>query len=365
MQKYLILLFSLCVIFTGCSKRETNTIQIGFAGVQTGADGQLGTAFYNACQLALDEWNERGGVLGKKIEVISRDDEAKPNQAVAIAHELAARKVPIVIGPLVSGCTLPASPIYEQAGILEMTISTNPQITEQGLHTLFRINGRDDQQGPVIAAFAYNKLEKRKVAILHNKTAFGQGFAEEFKKTFESLGGQASITGVSGEELDFRANVSAIKSEEADAVFWGGAYSQAGPLYNQMRQAGLTIPFLSGDGCFDQSFIETVGQNAEGIYLSFGPDMNKTSGGAEFVKKFNTRFGKENPYSVYGYAAVNVVLQAIQEAKTTDAKQVAAILRSKTFETAMGSVAFDEKGDLKKTNFIIWTVRNGEFTVLE
>jgi branched-chain amino acid transport system substrate-binding protein len=162
----------------GCQKKE-DTLKIGLAGVLTGPDGEIGTAAQRGSELAIEEWNAKGGLLGKKIEIVSRDDEGKANQAVAVAQELVAAGVQAVIGHWNSGCTLPASEIYQKANILQVTAaSTNPQVTERGIPTLFRMCGRDDQQGVVMANFAFDTLKVTQVAVLHNKTAYGQGIAE-------------------------------------------------------------------------------------------------------------------------------------------------------------------------------------------
>ncbi|MBV9464089.1 MAG: branched-chain amino acid ABC transporter substrate-binding protein, partial [Verrucomicrobiae bacterium] len=261
MRRFLLVFAGLAalVILIGSCKPQANTLKIGLAGVRTGADGQIGSTMFDGAQIAIDEWNAKGGVLGKKVDPVSRDDEGKPNQAVAVAQELIAEGVVAVIGHFNSGCTIPASEIYNQNHILQITpASTNPQVTERGFKTIFRNCGRDDQQGVVAAHYAKEKLGLTKIAVLHNKTPYGQGLAEEVRKTFTAIGGQVPVfQGVGGEEMDFRANVSNIKSSGAQAIFWGGMYGQAGPLFVQLRQAGLTIPFLSGDGVIEKQFINT------------------------------------------------------------------------------------------------------------
>lgn len=353
-------------MLAGCGHSDKN-IKIGYGGVLTGPDGQLGTKTLNGSLVAVDEWNAKGGVLGKQVEIIQRDDEAKPNQAVGVAQELCASGVVAVIGHFNSGCTIPASSIYQENNILEITpASTNPQVTERGIPTLFRLCGRDDQQGRVSAEYAATKLNLKKVAVLHNKSAYGQGLAEEFKRRFTELGGTVtSFVGVPQEELNFRAEISRVKSEGVDGVFWGGMYAQGGPFFNQLREAGLGLPFLSGEGCFEQEFVNTVGNNATGAFLSFGPDYTAKPEAKHFLEKYRKDYGDEGPYSIYGYEAMNILLGAIQESGSTDAKKLAATIRSHKWETTMGTLQFDGKGDLTKTNFIIWTVKNGKLVPVE
>jgi branched-chain amino acid transport system substrate-binding protein len=354
------------VLMAGCQKSDSS-LKVGLAGVQSGPDGQIGSTMIYGSQIAIDEWNEKGGLLGRKIEAVVRDDEGKPNQAVAVAHEIVSQGAVAVIGHFNSGCSIPSSEIYSQGKLVQITPgSTNPQVTERGIGTLFRIVGRDDQQGVVGATYAKEKLNIQKIAILHNKTAYGQGLAEEVRKTFEGLGGKVVyFSGISEEEMDFRANISALQGLGAEAVFWGGMYGQAAPLFTQIRDAGLQVPFISGDGTIVKEFLDTVGPNAAGIYLTFGPDFKQAPTAQEFLKKYRAKYGEEGPYSVYGYDAANVLFTAIQEAGVTDAEAVAKVLHSRAFDTCLGKVEFNEKGDLKQTNYVIWTVKDGAYTVLE
>jgi branched-chain amino acid transport system substrate-binding protein len=360
----------LAVAFTagallGCQKKE-ETLKIGLAGVQTGPDGEIGAAPIRGSQLAIDEWNAKGGVLGMKIETVVRDDEGKASQAVAVAQELVAAGVKAVVGHFNSGCSLPASEIYNQAGIVQITpASTNPQVTERGFEQTFRVCGRDDQQGDVSAKFALDTLKLTQVAVIHNKTAYGQGIAEVFKKTFESKGAKVTLfDGLASEEMDFRATISAIQKSGAQGVFWGGMYNQAGPFFNQLRQAGFKGAFLGGDGIYDPELIKTVGAKADSLYISFGPDFVHAEAAKPFLAAYKQKFNQEAAgYSIYGYDAANILLAAIQKAGTTDAAKVSEALRSQAWSGLMGQTEFDAKGDLKKANFVIWTIRDGAFAV--
>ena len=347
----------------GCQKNG-ETIKIGLAGVQTGPDGEIGTAPIRGSQIAIDEWNAKGGVLGKRIESVTRDDEGKPSQAVAVAQELVSAGVVAVVGHFNSGCTLPASEVYHQAGILVITpASTNPKVTEQGYTQTFRMCGRDDQQGMVSALFARDTLKLDKVAVLHNKTAYGQGLADVFKSTFEANGGKVVLyDGLDGEELDFRATISALQKAGAQAVFWGGMYNQGGTLYNQLREAGFKGAFMGGDGIYDNELVKTVGPKADSVFITFGPDYKKFDAAKPFLESYRKTYGQEaGGYAIYGYDAANVLFSAMQKAGTTDPDAVSKALRSQAWPTLMGDASFDAKGDLKKANFVIWTIRDGAF----
>jgi branched-chain amino acid transport system substrate-binding protein len=350
----------------GCQK-SPDTIKIGLAAVQSGSDAQIGATMLYGSQIAIDEWNAEGGVLGKQIETISLDDEANPQKANTVAHNLVDDGVAAVIGHLNSNCTIPASIVYNDAKIIQITPgSTNPKYTEQGFPYAFRICGRDDQQGPVAATFMHDQLKLNKIAILHNKTAYGEGLATEVKKTFESLGGQVTrFEGIGTDENDFSENISAVHDSGAEGFFWGGMYGQGGPLCVKMRQSGLNIPFVSGDGCFAQPFIDTIGGNAANVYLSFGKDYHQNPEAQAFVKSYNDKYHQDvGAYSVYGYDAANVLLTAIQQAQSTDADKVAAVMKSRSFDTILGKVEFDEKGDVKGSGFVMWTIKDGKFAVL-
>jgi branched-chain amino acid transport system substrate-binding protein len=359
----LLLIATFAIGITGCAKKDNNTIKIGVAGVMTGPDGAIGGAMINGTQIAIEEWNAKGGVLGKKIQGVVRDDEGRPEKAVSVARELIANQVVAVIGNFNSGCTIPSSQIYNQVKIVQITPgSTNPQVTEQGFTHLFRIVGRDDQQGSIAAKFMRQKLGLTKIAILSDKTAYGEGFAKEVQNTFTADGGQVVVyDGVPRTELDFRANIAVIKKSGAQALLWGGMYGQSGPLYLQLRQAGLDIPFVSGNGTMDPNFLDTAGANATNVYVTFGPDYENLPSAQPFLQKYRARFGKEGAFSVYGYDAANVLFEAIEAAGTTDADKIAEVMHSKTFNTILGSVAFNEKGDLKESNDILWTVKDAKF----
>jgi len=353
-------------ILTGCQKAP-DTIKIGLAAVQSGSDAQIGLTMLQGSQIAIDEWNARGGVLGKQIETISLDDEGDPQKANTVAHNLVDDGVVAVLGHLNSSCTIPASKVYNEGKIIQITPgSTNPTYTEQGFPYAFRICGRDDQQGPVAATYMHDVLKLNKIAILHNKTAYGEGLATEVKKTFESLGGQVTMfQGIGQDENDFSANLSVIQGSGAEGFFWGGMYGQGGPLCVKMRQSGVNIPFVSGDGCFAQPFIDTVGANAANVFLSFGKDYHQNPASAAFIKSYNDKYHQDiGAYSVYGYDAANVLLTAISQAGATDADKVAAVLKGRSFDTILGQVEFDNKGDVKGSGFVMWTIKDGKLQAL-
>ena len=357
----------------GCGKSGDNaapapaTIKIGLAGAQTGSDGEIGLSMLNGSKVAIDEWNAKGGVLGKKIEVLTQDDEASGQKAVTVAQSLIDAGVVAVIGHFNSGCTIPASRLYNDAKVLEISPgSTNPQYTEQGFPYAFRICGRDDQQGTAIATFLHDKLKLNKIAIMNDKTTYGAGLAAVVKKEFEAKGGSVVMyQDIDKKDFDFRANISVVQGSGAEALVWGGMYVGGGPLCVQMRQAGLNIPFVSDDGCQDQKFVNTVGGDAPNIFVSFGKDYAGQPAAQNFIKVYKDTYQRDiGSYSVYGYDAAQVLLTAMQKAGTTDADKVAAVLKGQPFDTIQGQIEFDTKGDLKVADYVIWTVKDGKLQEL-
>jgi len=367
MKKHFWVCIALAVLalFPGCIKKSDDAIRVGIAGPMSGPDGHVGETATHAAQMAIDEWNERGGLLGKKIVSIIRDDEGKPEKATTVAQDLVDNKVDVVIGHLNSGCTIPASVIYDRAALPEITISSNTTVTERGMNKIFRICWRDDQQAAMDARFMREKLKLTKIAVLHNKTSYGEGLAADLKKFFTAAGGAVVMyQGVAKEELDFRTEISLIKSSGAEAIFWGGFYDQSGPFVSQLRQAGLNIPFVAGDANVDQNFINTAGANVENVYFSGAIDYLHLPAAKDFLDRYRKKYGTEGAYSIYGYASATIMLEAIQEAGTLDREKVAAVIHRKTFNTSIGPIAYDEHGDIKNAVLDMWTVKNGAFTAM-
>jgi branched-chain amino acid transport system substrate-binding protein len=357
-------------LVAGCGKgggNDSKTLKVGLAGVLTGGDGQIGASMLNGTQIAIDEWNAKGGVLGKQIEPVVLDDGGDPQKAVTTAQSLIDAGVVAVVGHFNSGCTIPASNLYNDAKIIEISPgSTNPLYTDRGLPYAFRICGRDDQQGAVIANFLHDQEKVDKIAILNDKTTYGAGLAKVVADTFTAKGGQVVASqGVDSNDLDFRADISVAHGAGAQALVWGGMYKGGGPLCVQMREAGLNVPFISDDGCQDQKFVDTVGNNAQNVFVSFGKDYSSTPAAQAFIaaykKKYNSDVGS---YSIYGYDAAQVLFTAMQKAGTTDAEKVAAVIKGQPFDTIQGKIEFDSKGDLKVADYVIWTVKDGKLQEL-
>jgi len=346
----------------GC-KKKADVIKIGVAGPMTGDQSKMGADFKNGVTLAVEEWNANGGVLGKKIELITGDDQHDPKQAVSVANKLVNEGIAGVIGHFNSSCSIPASDVYNNAGLPMISPgSTNPQFTEKGYKGVFRVCGRDDQQGKVGADFTINNLKLKKIAVIHDKTTYGQGLADEFKK---ALGDKAEVVyyaGIVQGDKDFKSVLTSLKQKGPELIFFGGIYPEMGLLVRQSRELGIKAPFMSGDGSIDPKFIEIAGDKAaEGTYLTFSPDPNNIPSAKSFIEKYRPKFGELGPYSIYAYDAGNIILTALKEANTTNGKAVSDKLHSMEFSGAVGKIKFDEKGDVTTAPYVVWITRNGKF----
>lgn len=363
MRRFLVVLLMLvAAVLTGCQKRE-EAIKVGVAGPMTGDQAKMGTDFRNGVTLAVDEWNGRGGLLAKKIVFVIADDQHDPKQAVSVANKLVNEGVVGIIGHFNSSCSIPASDIYNRAGIPMITpASTNPQLTEKGYRGVFRVCGRDDQQGRVAAEFVVNELKLRRVAVIHDKTTYGQGLADEFRKFITGRIEVVYYGGIIQGDKDFKTVLTAVREKKPELIYFGGIYPEAGLLVKQARELGVTVPFMSGDGTIDPKFVEIAGARAaEGTYLTFSPDPRKIPTAKTFIENYERGFGEIGPYSVYAYDAANILFTAIREAGTTEGKALTDKLHSMEFSGALGKIKFDEKGDVAVSPYVVWVTRNGKF----
>jgi len=349
-------------IAAGCQKKS-DTIKIGVAGPMTGDQSKMGADFKNGVSLAVEEWNALGGVLGKKIELIIGDDQHDPKQAVSVANKIVNDSGAGIIGHFNSSCSIPASDVYNRAGIPMISPgSTNPKLTDQGYKGVFRVCGRDDQQGKVGADFVNSQLKLKKVAIVHDKTTYGQGLAEEFKKALGDTGEVVFFEGIVQGDKDFKGVLTTIREKKPELIFFGGIYPEMGLLVRQARELGIKAPFMSGDGSIDPKFVEIAGaQAAEGTYLTFSPDPKNIASAKDFISKYNAKFGEIGPYSIYAYDAANIMLSAIKEANTKEGTKVIEKLHSMEFNGAMGKIRFNDKGDVTVAPYVVWITKDGKF----
>jgi branched-chain amino acid transport system substrate-binding protein len=346
-------------------------IKLGVAGPITGPNAAFGAQLKNGTEQAVEDINAAGGINGQKITVTLGDDVSDPKQGVSVANKFTADGVKFVVGHFNSGVTMPASEVYQENGILEITPSaTNPKITERGMWNIFRTCGRDDQQGAVAAAYILKSLKGKKIAIVHDKTTYGQGLAEETKKGINK-GGMKEVLyeGVNLGEKDFSALVSKIKASGADLVYWGGLHTEGGLIVRQMRDQGVRAPLMGGDGITSDEFASIGGPGVEGTLMTFAPDPRKRPEAKAVVEKFKKKNFDPEAYTLYSYAAVEIIKQAAEQAKSLDPKKVAEVIRSgKKFKTVIGELGYDKKGDITRPDYVMYVWKKdaaGKITYVE
>lgn len=337
-------------------------IKVGVAGPLTGPNAAFGAQLKNGAEQAVADINAAGGINGQKLELSLGDDVSDPKQGVSVANKFVGDGVKFVIGHFNSGVTMPASEVYAENGIYMISPSaTNPKITERGLWNVARTCGRDDQQGEVAAQYIATTLKGKKVAIVHDKTTYGKGLADETQKGINKAGVKEVLyEGVNTGEKDFSALVSKIKAAGAEIVYWGGLHTEGGLIVRQMRDQGVGAVLMSGDGITTDEFAAIGGPGVEGTLMTFPPDPQKRPEAAEVVKKFLDKNYKPESYTLYSYAALQVIAQAAADAKSVDPKKVAEATRTgKKFKTVIGELAFDSKGDITRPDYVVYTWKKG------
>ena len=363
------------LLLVACGKKEEsagNTVKIGMAAPLTGPQSDIGMDIQHGTQLAVDDLNAQGvEIAGKKVkfELLSEDDEANPSKATTVAQKLVDAKAVAIVGHFNSGASIPASKVYADAGIPQISPgSTNPRYTQQGYATTFRVVANDDQQGPAVASFVINTLKAKKVAVIDDSTAYGQGLAATFESTVKAAGVEVvAHEHTTDKDTDFAAILTNIKGKQPQYVFFGGIYSQAGPMVKQMKSLGLNVPLLGGDGIQTPKFVEVAGDAAEGTYASIpGLPKEKMPGGKVFMDKFQAKYGKPvELFAPMGYDAVFVLAEAMKRAGSSEPAKVLPELKKTKFNGVIGPIEFDDKGDLKNGPITINVVKGGKWEALE
>ncbi len=337
-------------------------IKIGVAGPITGPNAAFGAQLKNGAEQAAADINAKGGINGQKIELVFGDDVSDPKQGVSVANKMVGDGVKFVMGHFNSGVTIPASEIYAENGVLMITPSaTNPKVTDRNLWNVFRTCGRDDQQGEVAGKYLATALKGKKVAIVHDKTTYGKGLADETQKAANKEGVKEVLyEGVNIGEKDFSALVSKIKQSGAEVVYWGGLHTEGGLIVRQMRDQGVTATMMSGDGLVSDEFASIGGPAVEGTLMTFPPDPRKRPEAAAVVKAFEAKKFNPEAYTLYTYAAVEILAAAAAEAKSLDPKKIAETLKNgKTWPTVIGGLTFDKKGDITRPDYVMYTWKKG------
>jgi len=337
-----------------------DTIKIGVAGPMTGANATFGEQIWSGVSAYINEVNAAGGIDGKKIELVKGDDACEPKQAVAVANRFVDQdQVNAVIGHFCSSSTIPASEIYADAGILTVTpASTNPFVTDRGLETMFRTCGRDDQQAVVAGGFILDTLKLDKIALIHDKDTYGQGLVDALKKTLAERGVTPVLyEGLTRGERDFNALVTKIKSSGATAVYFGGLIPEAGPLIRQIREQGLNVKFVSGDALAQAELVSAAGgaKYLKDVYYSSAADPRKNPDAAEAQEALKKANIAPDNYTLFGYASAQTIVAALKGTNDGDVEAQIDWLRKASVKSALGTLAWDAKGDVKDFKFVFYT----------
>ena len=349
----------------------TAQVKFGVGGPITGPSAATGAQMKNGVDQAAADINAAGGILGQKISVSYGDDVSDPKQGVSVANKFAADGVKFVIGHYNSGVTIPSSEVYQENGILQITpASTNPTVTERKMWNIFRVCGRDDQQGQVAGEYIVKHFKGKKIAVVHDKTTYGKGLADEMKKTINKAGMKEVLyEGINTGEKDFSALVSKIKQSGADLIYWGGLYTEGGLIVRQMRDQGVKAPLMGGDGITSDEFASIGGPGVEGTLMTYGPDPRNKPDAKKVVEEFRAKKFEPEAYTLYSYAGVQIIKQAAEAAKSLDPKKVAEKMHSgMQFKTVLGDISYDKKGDITKLDYVMYVWKkdpSGKITYIE
>lgn len=370
------------VALTACGKKEEpakkemakaaapaeTVVKIGHVAPLTGAIAHLGKDNENGARMAIDEINAAGGVKAGdttyKLELVAEDDKADPKEGTIAAQKIVDSGAVAVVGHLNSGTSIPASKIYADAGMTQISPSaTNPKLTEQGFKTTFRVVANDNQQGSVLANYAASEMKAKTIAIVDDRTAYGQGLADVVEKVAKEKGLKVVAREFATDKTtDFNAILTKIRATKPDVVMYGGMDATAGPMAKQMKQLGIKAHLLAGDGVCSPEFIKLAGNAADILTCSMaGEAVEKLAKGEEFKTKYKAKFGTDvQVYSPYSYDAVYVIADAIKRAGKADRASITAAMPATNYAGLTGQIQFDGKGDIKNGAISMFRVKDGK-----
>jgi len=350
----------------------TLVVKIGSASPLTGPQAHIGIDIRNGVQLAIEDANAAKLSIGGKpvkFELVSEDDEANPTKAATVAQKLVDARVAAVVGHFNSGASIPASKVYADGGVPQISpSSTNPDYTLKGYKTTFRVVAHDGQQGPTLGRFAVEKLKAKTIAVIDDSTAYGQGLADNFEATVKAAGARVvAREHTTDKDTDFKAILTKIKGRNPDLIMFGGIDPQAGPMVRQMSQLGIKAKFIGGDGMQTPNFIKLAGDAAEGVMASIpGLPKDQMPGGRQFMDRFKAKFNADvELFAPMGYDAVMVFIDAMKRAGSTDPAKFLPEIGKTRLSGIIGPIAFDGKGDLVNGPITIYVVKGGKWEPLE
>jgi branched-chain amino acid transport system substrate-binding protein len=344
--------------------QQTGPIRIATVGPMTGQYAAFGGQMRAGAEQVVADLNARGGVLGRQLALEIGDDACDPRQAVSVANQLAGRRVQLIAGHFCSGSSIPASKVYAEEGVLQISpASTNPAYTDAGGWNTFRVCGRDDQQGQVAGRYIAERFKDGRVAILHDNTAYGRGLAEETKKSLNAAGMQETLFSVyTPGERDYAAIVSRMQQANISVIYIGGYHTEAGLILRQAKERGMNVTLIGGDALVTNEFWQITGAAGEGTLMTFSSDPRARPTAAAVVQSFRARNVDPEGYVLYTYAAVEIWAQAATRLGNTDPRRIAALLKSGgPWNSVLGPISFDQKGDVTVPDYVFYVWRGGSY----
>lgn len=361
--------FGVLASLAGCGDgADEDVIPIGVVGPLTQQYASFGEQMRDGAELAVADINEAGGVLGKPLEAEYGDDACDPKQAVAVAGQMVGKDVPFVAGHFCSGSSIPASQIYGDADLVMISpASTNPALTdERAGPNIYRVCGRDDQQGAVAGTYIAEHFAGKNIAIVHDKTAYGKGLADQTRKAMNEAGLKEKLyEAITANEKDYSALVSKLKRNDIDLIFLGGYHTEAGLITRQMRDQGLDTVMMGGDALVSQEYWSITGDAGEGTLMTFSPDPRDNPAAKDVVTRFEEAGVQPEGFVLYTYAAIQAWAQAAEEAGTTSSAEVTQALNNNAFDTVIGTIRFDEKGDPNLPPFAVYRWKDGDYAEID
>ena len=370
MRKFALPLIAAAAFATaiGVSAANAQNLNVATAGPMTGEYAAFGDQMRHGAEQAVKDINAKGGVLGKNLALSIGDDACDPKQAVAVANDFVSKGIIFVAGHFCSGSSIPASAVYHEEGILQMTpASTNPKFTEDpaaaGWGTVFRTCGRDDQQGAFAGPWIAQHFKGKNVAVIDDKSTYGKGLADLTRAAMNSAGLKEVVDDeITAGDKDYSALVSKLKAANIDVIYFGGYHPEAALIVKQSREQGLNAQLLSGDSLNTQEFATLAGAAADGVMFTNAAEARNLPSAKDVVDEFRKGGFEPEGYTLSTYAAIQVWAQAVTKAGSTDAKKVAEALRSQTWDTVIGKLGFDAKGDLTSSTYVWYVFKDGKYS---
>jgi branched-chain amino acid transport system substrate-binding protein len=367
MRKITLLAAAAALALGAGTARAQNELVVAVVGPITGSEAVFGDQMKRGAEMAVADINAKGGVLGKKLDVMVADDACDPKQAVAAANDVVGKGAIFVDGHYCSSSSIPASAVYNEAGVLQITpASTNPALTDdaakKGWNNVFRVCGRDDAQGAVAGKYLADHYKGKRVAVVHDKTAYGKGLADETKKAMNAAGlKEAMYEAITQGDKDFSALISKMKQQNIDVIYFGGYQTEAGLIVRQAHDQGLKAPLIGGDALVTEEFWKITGPAGEGTMMTFPPDPRKVPAAKAVVDKFTAQGYNPEGYTLYTYAAIQVFAEAAEKAKSVKLDDLSKALHSMTAQTVVGPLTWDKKGDVTNPKYVFYIWKNGGY----